>query len=590
VFFADALAVPLLALALFAGTVRNELVWDDVLVIQGQLERFDSVAKIFVPPGDVPEFTLSYYRPLVLASYWLDEGLARAFWPAAERDAARRVTFHASVALAHALATLLVLLVGRELARLAGLEPAPATGAAVAGSLLFAVHPVHVESVAWMAGRSDVLCAVFALAAAWGLLAHIRGADPRALAAACAAFFLALLAKETALGLLPAAAVFELLAPRARGRIARWGGLGGATVAYLLLRAAAVHGSTSFVLLAPLDLVRTGLAALGWYTAKLVWPFPQQAFFLRMPGAGYAIAGAGVLLAASALVVLAARRGAARAEALHVALALGTLAPALALAVGAMHVAPAGGSAAAWKHGVQFAASSAAGGIAPIAERYLYLPSAGACLLLGALLARLRLPARIGPWGAPALALLVALPAALATRQRATVFRSAIDFWSDAAAKTPELPDAHLQLADLLAAQGRTDEALARLRAGIARTPEAGARAALHNRAGTLLLDARRPAEALLAFRAMAEDDPRSATAHFNWAIAELSLSHREEGLRLLARTLELNPAHVRARYYLGTELLRAGRDAEGIAELRRLVEMHPQSEEAARARKVLAR
>lgn len=601
----------LAALALYAGSVGHDMVWDDTFVVEEQLARLDSVAKVLAPPADIPEFSLSYYRPLVVASYWLDEGLARLFWPAAEREAGRRFTFHFSVALSHAAACLLVLLAGRSFLRLS-----PGTGltgelAAVSGALLFAAHPIHVESVAWMAGRSDVLCAFFALSCVLVFLGHLDKGGALRLAAACVLLFLALLAKETALGLLPFLALLEFAgvsrAKENQARLPRWICLSGTVVGYFILRSLAVRGSAAVALLEPADLLRTALASLGWYTRKLIWPFPQKAFFLEMPATGYALLGVMVLAAVAWAIFLAVRRTRAQVEALAATWFIGTLAPALVLAVGTLKVAQSGESAPAWKHAFHLVAASGATGLAPLAERYLYLPSVGGCLLAGwglALLGRFAGRTRTDRFRAGVtlgLTLALALPAAAATLQRSRVFGDAARFWTDAAEKTPGMREAHWQVADLLDKQGRREQALDRLRIALAQNPGAAERAALHQRRGTWLAEMGRITQARDEFQAMAQADPASAAAHLNWAVSLLTLAQeparaaelealRAEAIRLLRRALELNPDHAKARYYLGLELLKAGRTGEGASELRRLIASQPQSQEAARAKQWLDR
>jgi protein O-mannosyl-transferase len=98
--------------------------------------------------------------------------------------------FHLRSMLYHALGSILLLLVFRRLL------PTPA---ALAGAVLFAVHPVHVESVAWISSRGDMLLCCFFLGA---LYLHLRG---RTLPA-CLLLLGALLSKETAV-VFPAAVV-----------------------------------------------------------------------------------------------------------------------------------------------------------------------------------------------------------------------------------------------------------------------------------------------------------------------------------------------------------------------------------------------
>src|ERR1041384_8360724 len=100
--------------------------------------------------------------------------------------------FHAVNVVLHALAAALVALVALRL----GLKQWPAAAAGV----LFAVHPIHVEAVANVAGRKDELAAIFVLLA---LLAHDSGRR----IAACAALLAAMFSKESG-----AAGVLVLLA------------------------------------------------------------------------------------------------------------------------------------------------------------------------------------------------------------------------------------------------------------------------------------------------------------------------------------------------------------------------------------------
>src|SRR5262249_7346896 len=65
--------------------------------------------------------------------------------------------------------------------------------ALVAG--LFALHPLHVESVAWITERKDVLSTLFGFAALWFYIRYVRNSSRRAYVAALVAFALSLLAK-----------------------------------------------------------------------------------------------------------------------------------------------------------------------------------------------------------------------------------------------------------------------------------------------------------------------------------------------------------------------------------------------------------
>ncbi|MEK7137316.1 MAG: tetratricopeptide repeat protein, partial [Patescibacteria group bacterium] len=124
------------------------------------------------------------FRPVTILSYVLDAGIGGM----------QPWIFHASNILLHAVASILVFLLTRKLLQ----QDIPA----LAASLLFAVHPVHTEAVTWVSGRSELLAAMFVLV---GVLFHLqsvgaRHALPLQLGSALA-YFLALSSKEIAVSL-----------------------------------------------------------------------------------------------------------------------------------------------------------------------------------------------------------------------------------------------------------------------------------------------------------------------------------------------------------------------------------------------------
>ncbi len=148
-------------------------------------------------------FTDSYYYaylPVYGLSYWVDGKLGASV----EKPAlfhAQNVLWHAATG--YVVFLLLCLLVANR-------------WAASLGALLFAVHPLHVESVAWIAGRKDVLSG-FLCAAAW--LFAIRAEERRLLRLpALLLFLLACFAKASAIVLPALLVAAALLLPRYRGR------------------------------------------------------------------------------------------------------------------------------------------------------------------------------------------------------------------------------------------------------------------------------------------------------------------------------------------------------------------------------------
>jgi Flp pilus assembly protein TadD len=166
-------------LIVYANALPNAFLWDDLHLVVGNpaIKRVARLSHLFVSdlfPGGIRS---GYYRPLQALTYAGDY----AVWGLAPAG------FHLTSVLLHAATTVAFYLLG---VRVLG-----SAAAALAAALLFAVHPLHVEAVTYVAGRSDPLAALFMLAAALGFL---RG-DRRGLVLSVTAFFLALLAREAAL-------------------------------------------------------------------------------------------------------------------------------------------------------------------------------------------------------------------------------------------------------------------------------------------------------------------------------------------------------------------------------------------------------
>jgi protein O-mannosyl-transferase len=138
----------LMALIAYAHAIGCGFIWDDDYYVEANetLRSFDGLRRIWCEPGAVPQ-----YYPLVHTTFWVEYRLW-GLHPAG---------YHLVNVLLHAAAAVLL---WRLLARL-GLP-----GAWLAAAI-FAVHPVEVESVAWITERKNVLSAVFALAA---ILAYLQ--------------------------------------------------------------------------------------------------------------------------------------------------------------------------------------------------------------------------------------------------------------------------------------------------------------------------------------------------------------------------------------------------------------------------------
>jgi Flp pilus assembly protein TadD len=179
-----------LAVLVFANVFKNDFVgYDDQNLLQtNQMIRSLSagnIAEMFVPRQR------GNYQPMRTLSYAVDV----AIW------GVRPFGFQLSNIILHGITVILVWCLIRKLV--------PDTPALLA-AMLFAVHPIHVESVAWMSARKDVLALAFFLAA---ILLHEKAeSDHKGALYLVSLFFglLAYLSKLTAVALPPCILLFEI--------------------------------------------------------------------------------------------------------------------------------------------------------------------------------------------------------------------------------------------------------------------------------------------------------------------------------------------------------------------------------------------
>lgn len=221
-----------------------------------------------------PHLLSNYYRPLFLLWLRLNETLFDL----------RAWGWHFTSVVAHLAVTYLVYRLGFRLTR--------DTGTAVAGALVFGLHPVHIEAVAYISGVAEPLSTVFVLAAFLAWL-RSRGPGPRLrwVAASTALFAAALLSKESSLMLPVFIAVYAWIYAAVDGGAARSGERVRAalvsvapflvvTLAYLPLRVWALKGFAHTV--TPLALstaILTVPSVVIFYLRLLVWPARLSCYY-----------------------------------------------------------------------------------------------------------------------------------------------------------------------------------------------------------------------------------------------------------------------------------------------------------------------
>lgn len=259
------LAVGLCAAVVYFGALWNQFALDDnqIVAYNALVRRFSGLWLGFASPYWPREIGGGMYRPLTLASYTFDWQLGGAAW-----------WFHAVNIVWHAGATVAIAWLAR---RWSG------DRAALAAGLLFAVHPVHVEAVANVVGRAEIMATLFAIFAVYAALSqdHVWWS--------AAAFAAGLLSKENAVVvpiLIALGWVLGFARPRPSRRrmvayVATWLAVG---TLYVVARASVLHQDVVVDRAAPvfygasLVAVRlTAVAAFADVARLLVFPWKLRA-------------------------------------------------------------------------------------------------------------------------------------------------------------------------------------------------------------------------------------------------------------------------------------------------------------------------
>jgi Flp pilus assembly protein TadD len=566
-----ALLLAAVAILLYLNALPNEFAFDDKHLIVGNptIQDLGNLPEILT--GDlwesVPGRASNYYRPLPALAFMTTYHLAGPHpW-----------AFRLLNLLLHAGATLLLFSTASCLLAELGETRVRAVGsAAFLAALLFAVHPIHVEAVAWISGVMDVGAAFFGLLA----IALYVGADrSRAGGArywcAVAAFFTAMLAKEPGLAVLPVMAVFDLTWPGVPRRslavhLRRWSPFVAAAAVYLLLRIHALRGVMPLDSVdspAPAAVILTAPFLFAVYLAKLVVPLGLTPMHDIAPVASLADlrawVGVGVVIAGMVVAWWAYRRE--RLVLLGIALLVLTLLPALYL--------PALG------RDLRHA----------FAERYAYLSSAGLAIIVAAGLAPL-LRRTVARRVSLILVALLAVIYASGTLARNRVWRDDLTLWTDAEAKAHGSAVVYQNLGFALMFDGRSEEGEAMLRRAHALKPELDdeliARGILHAREGRLM-------EAVVSFQAVLTFEPDSAVAHYNLGWTYEQLGWRETAIAEYRRAVAIAPGYADAHSNLAVALAESGRLQQALQHFEAAVDAAPDDpshrSNLERARKLLA-
>jgi protein O-mannosyl-transferase len=522
---------------------RGQPIWDDSgHLTKPELRSLGGLARIWTQLGATQQ-----YYPLVHSVFWVEQRL----WGNST------LGYHLVNILLHAFSALLLLRILQEL---------EVPGAWLAAAI-FALHPVQVESVAWISELKNTLSGALYLGAALAYLRFDRTRRRQLYAAALGLFALGLLSK-TVIATLPGALLVVIWWKRGRlsGRqdalvVAPFflmGMMSGLFTAWVERKFIGAQGRAFDFTILERFLI-AGRA--GWfYLGKLCWPAKLAFIYPR-----WSVRQAAwwqYLFPAAALLLLAAlwaQRSRWRGPLAGLLFFVGTLFPAL----GFFNV---------FSFRYTF-----------VADHFQYLASlgvittasAGAALLLG----------RWKLWRRPAgIALCLVLLAVLSclTWRQSRMYADVETLWRTTLNRNPDCALALCNLGSVLLEKGQADEAMDHLQKAVEIQPDF---ALAQNNLGSALLQEGRVNEAIPRFHAALsipdEDGLVYAMAHNNLGWALFQTGQVDVAITHFLKALEILPDYAMAHVNFGAALLQKGQLDEAIAHFERALEIDPDDKRA---------
>jgi len=410
------LSIPVIGVLAYLYTFKVGFVWDDYVYIQQQLASirefsfFEGLRKYV------------YFRPTVTIFSVIDYTI----W---HRNA---LGYHITNMIFHLLNSLLVALLAQRLLLLHDSNGSSSHVPWIAG-LLFALHPVHAESVNWIEGRTDLICTTFFLLAVISYIEFRSKKSKAALLSFLIFTIFAMAAKEPGVMIPVVVIAYELVYAREKRIV-----IAVASLCFLLF--GAVVAARSHIikdLLLPFlakhslfELIRMGIVSYGFYLKKIFWPLPLNLFIGALPEGNLFFAFSLVSLVLLLFLAVFLKRR----YSLMSFLILWWLITIL-------------------PHEVVLLGGSA---VTPVAERYLYLPSVAFSIALAVFIMRIS-GATVIRWG---LVLLSVVFYGVVTFHRTIIWTDGEKLWGDTVKKSPDFALPYQWYGNALYEKGKVQEAM----------------------------------------------------------------------------------------------------------------------------------
>ena len=455
---------------------------------------------------------------------------------------------HATALALHVANSLLVLFILYEMTG--------ATWPSAVVAALFGLHPIHVESVAWVSERKDVLSTALWLLATLSYLRWVRQPSRVWWGATVAAFGLGLLAKPMlmtfpfTLLLLDFWPLRRLSWGAVREKASLFGvALATGAVAFVAQRSAGAMELAALV--GPADRLANAVVSYARYLGLALWPVGLSPWYSHPaiegpPLTSFQIAGAASLLAVLSGVAVATSR---RWPFLLVGWLwyLGTLLPVIGL--------------------VHFGAHG-------MADRYMYVPLIGVAIALVWAVGSAPIWASAGPRRLAAVVVVtMLLGLAGATWRQSQIWHDSRTFWTTTIERNPRSGVGYYALANIYAEEHRASDAMAAYRRALELRPDPWK---WHVELAELAYRSGDGATALAHYQMAVERRPDDAVLQASLGNILMRARRDVEARRHLERAIELHPEFAQAYEHLGIVLERAGDQREAARAFRAALAIDP--------------
>ena len=546
--------LPLLIFAIsfliYLPSLKYGFVWDDWSIVFREIKNLQGLS--IYKPGSI------YYRPVTTLTFLLDQMIWKT----------NPLGYHLTNTIVHALNSCLFFYLAKSIIE-TKLESRSSRSLALIPAIIFAAYPIHVESVSWVAGRTDLVVTLFVLLTFMSYHLYRLTGNTRALIPSFIFFLLSLGAKETGVIALPLILLWELLVAsslygnRDKKAIIATLVMGVSLVLYVISRLPGIESYTGGIKnpsILPL------LKALGFYMRYLLLPFPILNYIPHIPPGVFHLFLASLLILLVSMGLFLSPKAVWWFKGFELSMLLTTLAILPSLALITLGI-----------------------GATPLALRYLYLPSVFFCLGLAFLLVSVEKyisnPQRASI--PPVVLLILFVPINIKAQG---IWKSEIIFWEKAVCLAPNNAIPHNQYGLALASQGKIKEAQREFLKAL-KAPDIQdypwEKSKIYINLGRALLQQKKYTEAMKALNTALKFDPTNKSAYCFKADVYLAAYKSKKNKNLTKKAYQclkecITYTSTPSRLFLAARLaLFLNKKEEAQDLLKKLILQYPDSKEA---------